>query len=352
MRDVFLFNNTKKSHINGKRTPNRIEGNYTESKNAIASCTFKIKPNNPGFNQLLEYITLVQIKNNDVPEFLGRVILIIPKVDENGEICKEVTCESVLGFLKDSVAYTYNLEGYSRSQIVIKLIEHHNSHVEDKKAFSIIDAPQYDYSSLDYTWNKDYNTFEALTIEEMLLGGYFYRVSYDGNNSLKYLNNDKDVSKTKIKLGLNMKSLAVTTNFDELVTRLYPYTSNGGSLLSPPEVTELYVDAGTPINVYGVIAKSHTFENVTNVNQLKTLANEYLTKNSTMKQTVEVNCMDLAEYGITPEQFEVGKWYTIECKQLEYTDTLELTQLTRDINEPWNVQLTFGEKKYKATGYR
>ena len=341
--------------INGKRSKNRISGSYTKEKNMIPSFTFDIYPDNIGFAQLYEYKTVVRVTNpiTGKQEFAGRVILIAPNMDSSGIFYKSVVCEGWLGLLNDSINYLYdgNMDGSTQAKIVYQLIMNHNSQVEEEKQ---IRFSMFESNNIVENCEPSYErtTWEALA-DEQLTEDLSYEINETFDHQMishKYLECHADgiqPSDTEIKLGLNMQSLSITNNFDELCTVCLPLTSEGlpMGIIGKDTVT---VEDSAAINNYGRIVKMHKFESIKKTANLEKAAKKWLIRNCKVVQTVSVNCIDLSGLGLSPEEFDINKSYHIECEPLKISERRELTKITRDVNDEWNVQLTFGDVNYSV----
>lgn len=355
MLNVWIYNGKNNINIiNGKRTKNRIDGTYTRGKNLIPTCRFRIYPNNSGYNKLVEYSTLIRIFDDDGRErFGGRVVAVNPSLDSGGVFYKDVTCEGWMGYLNDSISYWYGLYDRTRAQVLLQLLNHHNSVVNEDKAI------QFSYSGEERQY-IDYNyfnikTFEAITNEEMLSTGYTYEVVEDIDNNVRTLEcvHTIDIADETIELGKNLESVNVQFNFEDICTRVIPTTKDGVGLGNISEGKMPYVDADdSAIEKFGIIMRVHDFEGVSNVDKLQAAAEAWIAQNSTVKACISLSAVDLFKLGMEKEEFDLYRFYKIICPQIGLNEYMELTQITTDLNDEWNKQLTFGEKKYKATQYR
>lgn len=107
---VEVRNKTETVVIHDDRIPNNqailgSESKVSASVGAAASFTFTIYPNNPGYNKLLEWVSYIDVINTQKNKYLfrGRVITIQPHATSEGTFYKEVTCESQLAYLNDSI---------------------------------------------------------------------------------------------------------------------------------------------------------------------------------------------------------------------------------------------------------
>lgn len=368
MYDVTLQNKNSYITINSYNSKNRISGSYTKGKNQIPSFTFDIYQDNDGYKQIIEYSTLVRVEDpketddDKRQKFGGRVILVEPKISDSGIIYKTVTCEGWAGYLNDSINYLYAaIEGKTEdillNKVVQQLLKWHNENTSTE-AFIYIPTWTTNLTLDEYTPSYERTTWGALT-DELMTNDLTYDVKeiIAGDNIRQRkmivnqnINNNYD-SDTTIKLCLNMKSLSITNNFDDLCTRVIPLNKNGTPMGTVGQEA-VWVDDETAISKYGIITKSHKFENISKTSKLKKNATKWLSKNSVIKRTVSVNALDLHGLGLTVDEFEIYHTYLIDCREIGLSERLELTQITRDINNTWDVQLTFGERLYSARKYK
>ena len=188
MYEVKIINNKEETIINSVGASQyvpRITGSCKFGINTIDSFTFTIFPNNDGYNLIYPLKTLVEVKNlntNNV-EFEGRVLLQTPKMDSSGIIYKTVVCESYLGYLNDSVQSYETISGVSAEELFKKIINNHNSQVENSKKFIIgeikIGASSSDNEDRYLNYEKTFDSVNKNLIERF--GGEL-RVRKVGDN--------------------------------------------------------------------------------------------------------------------------------------------------------------------------
>lgn len=351
MYDVEIQNGNTKIPISGIDTGHRVIGSITKEKNKIPSFTFTIYPDNPGFDKITEYKTLVRVKASKVPKFAGRVLLSQPQIDSSGIIYKSVTCEGFLGYLNDTLNYLYSMP--ADKLLINKIVEYqlnnHNKQVEKNKQI------QYEFFATgvgleEFVPTEDRTTFSALT-DEQLTAYLMYDVVEQGTDLVLKCGTTMAHKNTAIQLGLNMQSLTVVNNFDDLCTVVLPIT-NDNRLMGTVGKDVITVIDSNAVAEYGTIVKSHKFESISSPSKLAGAAREWLSSRTAIKKTITVSAFDLYDMGITPERFDIYSDYLIECPELGVHERLELTKLTQDINDTWNTQLTFGDILYSARNQR
>lgn len=356
MLDVWIYNGEKALNISGDRVDGRVDGEYVEEINAIPSATFTIYPDNVGFNQLTEFVTRVRIFKKEKCVFSGRVILVEPSVESNGTVSKKVTCEGALGYLNDTFAYPLigRLEGYdiTLTKAVQFMIDFHNKQVgESSKKYIVYSPPESNTILENVEVTAESSTWGVLS-QEAFTDDLDFKITDDLTKLTLSVLGDGDVGGgVELTLDVNMQSISIVPSFD-LCTRVVPFTTEGlpmGTI--GMNETDYYVEDKNSKKIYGVIVKGHKFDSVKKTSSLKEKATKWLKKNSSIIKSISVSALDLYNQGITPAQFEVGKTYPIRCPQINFNETVKLRKVTRDINDEWNVQLEFGEKKYSAKRY-
>ena len=347
MYDVLIQNGSEKILINGKMTFNRIVGKVIEEENKIPSFSFEIYPNNDAFYKIEEFITLVQVKDGQEIVFDVRLIMSIPSVNEQGEIKKSVTCEGILGYLNDTMAYPYKFKDVKKQ--IEMMIMFHNSQVDSSKQFKLENVT-FVAKLEDLSYTCEDTTWTVLTKESFINSNihltYAAERRANGSILLKMVNPEKTAN-MDITLEVNASSITVTPNLENMCTRVIPLTKDGVSMdRISISLNDYYVENKEAVKKYGVIAKVVKFEEIKNPASLKKAAQRYLKNNEAKTVSVSVTAYDLFEMGLTDERFELGNEYYICCQELKYSASHRLTKITRDINDTWNTTLEFGTNSY------
>lgn len=111
----------------------RILGTVKLGINTIDSFTFKIFFDNPGYDKIKPYATIVKVYNNlkNKYEFIGRPITPSKQMESSGVFYKEYICESVKGFMYDSMQKYKEWHNVTPRAYLEYLVEYHNNQVED-----------------------------------------------------------------------------------------------------------------------------------------------------------------------------------------------------------------------------
>ena len=356
MYEVKIINNKEETIINSvgaSQYAPRITGSCKFGINTIDSFTFTIFPNNDGYNLIYPLKTLVEVKNlntNNV-EFEGRVLLQTPKMDSNGIIYKTVVCESYLGYLNDSVQSYETISGVSAEELFKKIINNHNSQVENSKKFIIgeikIGTSSSDNEDRYLNYEKTFDSVNKNLIERF--GGEL-RVRKAGDNIyIDYIKEIGEKKNTVIALANNLIAIEQEKDPSEIITRLIPV---GAKLENSDErltITNIngginYVEDEEAIKEFGVIVDTVNFDDITEAIELLNEAKSYLKENNKIKKKYKIDALDLSTIDLNFDSFEVGNTYRVINSLMNIDEELRIIEKTLDINSPQNSSLTFGDK--------
>ena len=356
MYEVKIINNKEETIINSVGASQfvpRITGSCKFGINTIDSFTFTIFPNNDGYNLIYPLKTLVKVKNlntNNV-EFEGRVLLQTPKMDSNGIIYKTVVCESYLGYLNDSVQSYETISGVSAEELFRKIINNHNSQVENSKKFIIgeikIGTSSSDNEDRYLNYEKTFDSINKNLIERF--GGEL-RVRKAGDNIyIDYIKEIGEKKNTVIALANNLIAIEQEKDPSEIITRLIPI---GAKLENSDErltITSIngginYVEDEEAIKEFGVIVDTVNFDDITEDIELLNKAKSYLKENNKIKKKYKIDALDLSTIDLNFDSFEVGNTYRVINPLMNIDEELRIIEKTLDINSPQNSSLTFGDK--------
>ena len=356
MYEVKIINNKEETIINSVGTSQyvpRITGSCKFGINTIDSFTFTIFPNNDGYNLIYPLKTLVEVKNlnTNKVEFEGRVLLQTPKMDSSGVIYKTVVCESYLGYLNDSVQSYETISGVSAEELFKKIINNHNSQVENSKKFIIgeikIGTSSSDNEDRYLNYEKTFDSVNKNLIERF--GGEL-RVRKAGDNIyIDYIKEIGEKKNTVIALANNLIAIEQEKDPSEIITRLIPV---GAKLENSDErltITSIngginYVEDEEAIKEFGVIVDTVNFDDITEAIELLNKAKSYLKENNKIKKKYKIDALDLSTIDLNFDSFEVGNKYRVINSLMNIDEELRIIEKTLDINSPQNSSLTFGDK--------
>lgn len=361
----------KTQAINGQGQ--HITGSISQEVGAINSFTFDILPTNAGFDLIQSRKTIIKAVNTTTGriEFYGRVLLAEQKMNNAGLISKTVTCESLLGFLYDSIQPYKEEKNYTLNDFIDLVLTNHNERVDDYKKIyrgSVdvdVAATGYVYKGLQYQ-----TTFDTLKTKLVdIYGGELEVVESGGKLYLNYLKQIGTTRSTKIKLGHNMQEASRQVSPLNIVSRVIPLgaklkqsvENEDGSIseveteerlslvgyVNPEgkEMTVPWVDDNEKINALGIVCGVLDCPDITEQSNLYKRVVEFLTKENRLELSHTLTALDLKEIGQDIDSLNCGDSYPVENKLIGIDETLRITKKTIDINAPYKGNITIGEKK-------
>lgn len=352
--------------------------------NKFDSLSFDIYPGNPGYELVEPFSTLVTVADTRTGRtvFEGRVIQPVPSMDSDGTVCKSVTCESVMGYLCDSLQDWQEQRHWSGSdagdvtvtglqEFVGELLDVHNARVEEHKRIHMgtVDLQTFETSdgvtkSIDRASTWDNLSGKLL---DSFGGEMRVRRGEDGLLYLDYRESLGATRATRIELARNMTSGQREVDPNEVVTRLYPYgcklteteTDESGQTTEVETENRLtiesvnggvpYIDDAVAIERYGIIEGHHEWDDVTLPQNLLTKAQQWLGQNNALPTSHSFTALDLSLLGLDPDTFEIHDSYPCHNPLIGVDETLEIVSQTIDICEPENSTFDMGETSHRLS---
>lgn len=340
--------------------------------NKFDSFNFTIYPNNPGYNEITPFATAVTVVNaiNGETVFEGRVINPAPSMDSEGIVTKEVTCESTMGYLCDSVQdYVEETHYNTLTAYVTLLLNKHNSKVEDYKKIYVGNITLQTFATSTGVTKSVSRGTTWSNIEEKLINSFGgemrVRRASDGKLYLDYAEKLGTERATRIEIARNMRDGSREIDFNSTITRLYPYGAkktqtvideNGQEVQQETEerVTiasinsgKEYIDDAVAIEEYGIIEGYVEFDDITLPQNLLARAQEYLGDLNLIPTSHSFTALDLSLLGLDYDDFQLYDSYPCYNPLIDVDETLEIVSQTIDINEPMSSSIEMGE-----TGFR
>src|SRR5699024_9421231 len=134
---VKIRNGDETTVIHGTKNNTLGDAKVSMTVSAASSFTFIIYPNNTGYFKLREWTTYIDVTQSGKYIFRGRVIAVDPKHNEDGTFYKEITCESAMAYLNDSIL-SWEKVDKKPADFFVELVNEHNKQVVDaEKQFKI-----------------------------------------------------------------------------------------------------------------------------------------------------------------------------------------------------------------------
>lgn len=339
---------------------NLVEGKSDQ----IESCSFEIFPNNPGYDQIFTRKTFVYIQDIDNEParniFTGRVLTINPEMSEDGIIKKSVVCESRKGFLCDSVqpyvsekTYTGDDTRNGLEEFIDIVLDNHNNQVEEYKRIyrGLVTVVPNGTGNVTKSLNYE-TTWEIIT--NKLIGSFGGEIQvYQGTDGLLYLDYVAElgeISDTEIKIGKNMKSVSRQTDPSEIITRLIPLgaeqtdddgNKTGRLTISSVNNGSIYIDDEVSIAVYGIVSGVVEWDDVTDPENLKKKAEDWLEK-QTAPESISLSALDLSRIGLDNDKISRFNYYKVINDYVGLNAYLRAVKTTLDVVNPTDFSVEMG----------
>lgn len=358
MHTVTITNGIEKTTIHSDNLDRISGGKIVKAVNAVDSFTFTIYPDNAGYDKLKPLTTSVTVTDDSTGKdvFIGRVLKCPDSMDEQGLICKSVTCEGRLGWLYDSVQPYAEYKMVGVRTVLASFISKHNAQVGDDKHISVGQVTV--TAENNYTYSINWiSTMDAIS-EQLVgkFGGEIQLRDQDGKVYIDYLEHIGHGTDTRIELAVNLKTISREVDETSVITRLYPL---GAKLTDSEKRLTIgsvnggkdYIEDSALVAKYGVISGTQTWDDVTQASILKTKATAFLKSANKAKKQYKITAVDLSTIDMNFERFELGCWYRVVNPLMGIDEDLRIIGITINLDNPEQSDLTFGDKFETMTGF-
>lgn len=356
--------------LNSEKTSLLLAGQIKKGINTISTFDFSYLNNNPAYGNLFPLRTLISVtdtlKNKEV--FRGRVLSPTDSMESDGAFYYRYLCESELGYLQDSVQKWFKAQDMTIIQFLTYLLNIHNAQVEPYKRFLIGNVTVVNNTDNIYYYVDD-STSTLDTIKDKLLdrlGGELQIRRENGVNYLDYLVEIGKHSDTTIELGKNMISASKSMDPTEVVTRIFPRgirlesEEETNTDASQPRLTIADVNGGVDylnasqelIDRFGIQGKAVNWDDVTDVNILKTKGQQYLDNQKVVSYKYTTTAADLSLLNIDTDTYEEGNYHHTINSMLGINEELRIVGMTLDIISPEVSSLTIGDRFLTQSEYQ
>lgn len=297
--------------------------------------SFKVPPTNPLYSQLAQG-ALVTIYKDHKEFWRGE----IRNINTDFAKVADVYCVEDLAWLGDEFLTPGSITNETYAQRFQAAIDAYNLNRSADRQFTVGYITNVTSTDLcNWTTEYEWSLLESIRACICKDDGYLrVRRAIVGGVLTRYIDcvklSDYGIQATQpIEYGYNLLDYVKESDYDNLTNVLTPY----GEELDN-ELYEGYNErlAGTPISeatsisVYGRHAKAVVFDGVTDLTQLNTLAQAYLTRYSQPQLTMEVEAVDLSVIE-NVDSINIGDSVRVIAAPFAVDQWLYLTQIKRDI---------------------
>lgn len=326
--------------------------------NKTGNLDFGMLQTHPHVNDINKLRSRINVYEDDELLFSGRSLTDEKDFQNTGQI----SCEGELSFLLDSIQRPHNYgtettevgKADTNIEIFKRLIEEHNSQVEEAKRFEIgvIDIESATIKSLSTNYEKTWDFINSNFLEKY--DGYL-RVRHDGNvRYLDYVKQYGNVSNQVIRFGENLLDLKKYSKAEDIKTAIIPV----GAVVENKNVTITtanghngtdYVYNQDAVDLYGWIYDKVDFSEVYDPDKLLEEANKYLQKCINLAITIELTAVDLHMIDVDINAIRLGDLVPCISTQHGIMSTFGdvstyylVSKYELDLENPANNKITLG----------
>lgn len=373
MYSVKITNGSSSKIIHDDRVNIRLsDTKIATTINQASSFTFNLYPNNPGWNLLYEYTTGIEVWKLSKLLFKGRVMSVQTNYTNEGQLLKQVSCESQLAFLNDSIQ-SYKKVQMTPAAFFAYLISEHNKQVDADRQFKVGRVDVTNSTNNVYCYVEDgLNTFEEIDADllknESLGGELWIRNEVDGVY-IDWLRDGVAKGRQQIRMNKNMLSVYSKPDLNGLCTVLYPFgatpeesgtsTDDKAKDVASPRLTiesvnggKKYLEDSELISKFDRISGSKTWDDVKVAANLKTKGQAYLNTFKAVKIGYELEAVDLQPLKLAVDDFQTGDYYQVINPLEGLNDYLRIIAMSIDLNAPLQSGLTIGDRSVPLSKYQ
>lgn len=336
------------------------------TENAAGQLTFKMPPNNIGYDKIDRITTEFVVNKNGNEVWRGRIISIKEDFFKN----KNVTCEGELALLNDTTQPQELYENITLKDLLNKFLTYHNQKVGDEKRFYI---GEFDYdssksvtNSYDEVYTNYDTTFKAIN-EKILNNSYGY-IYLTKSNSRRVINHRAYVNRPYgsqvINFGKNLLDFTKDYDATQFATVVLPlgarlenkyginmsgidgvqaYTTvedvNGGSM---------YVVNQTAVDNFGWIETVVNFDDTDDEYELLDLARDYLNNIQYDTMTLEVSAVDLSYLDVDVEELKLSDRVRVVSQPHGLDRYFPITKISIPLDNPAGTTYTMGDEGIRS----
>lgn len=342
-------------------------GQVTKDVTAIDSFEFEITPDQKQYANIHPFSTFIKVTRPDLDKtiFEGRVTTPNDEMDSDGTIFTDVICESLEGFLHDSVQPFAEFHNTTPKDFLQAIITNHNNQVEDYKKIKLGTVTVTNSTDNVYRFlEDDKSTYD--NIQDKLISDLGGEIRIRNEPDGLYLDYEPEIdgsTKQKIELGKNLLSLQRVVDPTTLFTVLKPLgatqepTDSSDSTnqdVSYPRLTiggDGMIRDQSLINKFGVIVQAYNWDDVNVVADLKTKGQAMMDSQKNIKTQIQLTYVDLSHLGKNIDMFDSGNTVELVSSIHGLDMTERITGMVLNIVDIASSTMTIGEDDMNQSSY-
>lgn len=330
--------------------PHVLQAPYVLKLSEASNVTLRIPVNNPGFNNIFPYKTLVEvtdIRDNEIV-FSGRAVYPQKKMETNGEHYIDWICESELSYLNDTNVRDWNIQNLSVNDFLTQLLSTHNALSSSDKQFMLGNVE----ITGTITYQCNFETPLALITAQCVnnLGGQVQVRTQNGVRYLDYLNTIGQTNTTPVELSKNMLDMMLEqNNTDKFGTRIIPIGKDNLKITSVNNGLD-YIQDANAISEFGIIELVVQYKDIADASALLAAATKDLPTYTQVLNKFECTAADLNKLDPTIESFGLGDDIKFTNPIFNMTqESYTVIEIDGDFLKPQSPKLTFANRLGRMT---
>lgn len=333
--------------------PTLIESGYvvtspklTKEVNKAGSLEFTLPATNPAYSSYSKMKSLLTVEEDETEIWRGRV-----SSDERDFYSnKTIFAEGELTFLNDVPYPPYDLSGggITIQQYLRNLLTYYNNNCSSFRKIQLGNVSGATSSQLVTAKSEEWcNILTEISNNVIdVFGGYVVTRRSNDTTYLDYYNNQSNLSLQEIKFGENLLDLTENIDASEVYTQIIPLgkSDQNGNRVDITSVNNgsNALRSTTGENLFGIITKVVTFDDVEDPSELKSLGQAQLDKAISEATVISISAADLHRLGVDTDAIDVGQYVRVVSPPHEIDDHYLCTKIEIDMANPGNSQYTFG----------
>lgn len=325
-----------------------VNPKLTLEDSAAGSLELTLPHTNKAYDTIVRMVTEISVKKHGEEIWSGRVLSESKDFWNN----RVLYCEGELAYFNDSVQPPAEYAGKSVREYLEQLISVHNAKVGANRQFAIGAVTVVDENFPTYYTNYE-KTMKLLNALVETYGGHLRVRKVDGVRYLDYLKDYPDTCSQVIQFGSNL--IDFTRNWDstEYATAIVPLGSRLDD--SPIEALDayltvesvnggsLYVQSDEAVKHYGWIAKTVSWDDVSDPETLLEKAREYLADLQFDNLELELSALDLHYLDVNTEAVKLLDEIRVISRPHGLDRMFPVTKLEIPLDHPENTQFKMGD---------
>lgn len=338
---------------------NLISPSCTVEIGRAGALSFTLPPSHYLYGEVKKLVSVVRAYYMRAEIFNGRVLQTLLDTERN----KTVQCEGNLTYFLDS-AFPPLEDKMTVKDFFLLCLASHNAQVEPAKQFTpgIINAKKINEEEIfSLTGFTDTKT----VLDDTLInsyGGYLRTRALGDRTYIDYIRDYGKVSNQILEFGENILEFSQEEDANDIFTVLIPIgdiqqvdqenlKAQIITTIAPANNGSTMIDLPIGQERYGRIVKTETFSGITDPQELKNRALQYIEDNHTeppLKLTLRA--IDLKAFNWTMDMFEVGVQYRVVSKPHNIDRLLTCSKIEYRIGDLANTKLTLEVLKQQVGG--